>query len=213
MKIDLKRLYYGVTAFLIFLVAFFTAEILIDQTVHLVGVSNVPFSERYPMGGLPPFTMTPPATPEPVVLVGQPTPVPAPTLSPEQRQSLQQTEDNELRSTKEGVASSLAVVLVALPIWIFHWRRWRRLTETESAQPFRAYVYALMLITLMTAVGRGAGVVGAVVKSLFGTIDFSSGAASFTFAQDVTSGLLGSLLALVAWGYHRAAVRGEREKE
>ena len=211
MGIDLKRLYYGATAFLVFLVAFFAAQSFTDQALRWIVVSNVPMQERYPMEVLPPPVLTPPATVA-VVAPGQPTPVPQPTLSPEQRETIQQkerarTEDFELRSAKEGVASSLAIVLVALPIWWFHWRRWRALTQTDSAQLFRVYVYALMLITLITTVVRGAGVVGAIVKFLLGVVDFSSGYATFAFARELTGGITGALIALLAWWYHWSAVR------
>jgi hypothetical protein len=214
MGIDLKRLYYGATAFLVFLVAFFAAQSFTDQALRWIVVSNVPMQERYPMEVLPPPVLTPPATVAVVAAPGQPTPVPQPTLLPEQREAIQQKErarmeDSELRSAKEGIASSLAILLVALPIWFFHWRRWRTLTETESAQLFRLYVYALMLITLITAVVRGAGVVGAIVKSLLGAVDFSSRYASLTLAQDLAGGLLGALVALLAWWYHSAMVRAE----
>ena len=162
--LDLKRLYYGATAFFVFLVIFFAAQVLLDNVLRLWVVSNVPIEERQPVPV--PETLPPPplATPPPVAVVvapGQPTPAPTslppPTMTPEQRALVQEKErarleDWELRSAKESVASSLAIVLVALPVWLWHWRRWRALTQTESAQLFRLYVYALMLITLVTAV-------------------------------------------------------------
>ncbi len=211
MAIDLKRLYYGATAFLVFLIAFYAAQALSDQVLRLVVVSSVSLRERYPMEALPVVMLTPPA---PVVVAGQPTPIPAPTLSPEQIEEMQQKErarmeDFDLRIAKESVASSVAIVLVALPIWFFHWRRWRTLTQSQAPQLFRLYVYAVMLIVLMTAVVRGGMAVGAAVKSLLGTIDFSWRYASFTFVQDLASGLLGALIALLAWWYHWATVRAD----
>jgi hypothetical protein len=212
MGIDLRRLYYGATAFLVFLVAFFAAQTVADQVLRLVVVSSVPMSERNSMQAQPVVMEAPPATPRPVG-----TPVPPPTLSPEQRAAEEQTErarleDYELRSAKEGVVSSLAMVLVALPIWVFHWRRWRALTRAQSPLLFRLYVYALMLIAMITAVVRGGGAVSALLKLPIGAADFSSRYASLTFVQELASGLVGALVALLAWWYHWAMVRTEREE-
>jgi uncharacterized membrane protein YhaH (DUF805 family) len=212
MSIDLRRLYYGATAFLVFLVAFFAAQTLADQVLRLVVVSSVPMSERNSMQAQPVVMEAPPATPGPVGA-----PVPPPTLSPEQRAAEEQKErarleDYELRSAKEGVVSSLAMVLVALPIWFFHWRRWHALTRTQSPLSFRLYVHALMLITIITAVVRGGGAVSALLKLPIGAADFSSRYASLTFVQDLVGSLLGALIALLAWWYHWAMVRTEREE-
>ncbi len=69
-----------------------------------------------------------------------------------------------------------------------------------------------MLVTLLTAVVRGGGAVSACVKPLIGAVDFSSRYASLTFAQDLATSLLGALVALLAWWYHWAMVRTEREE-
>jgi hypothetical protein len=212
MSIDLRRLYYGATAFLVFLVAFFAAQTVADQVLRLIVVSSVPMSERNSMQAQPVVMEAPHATPRPVG-----TPGPPPTLSPEQRAAEEQTErarleDYELRSAKEGVVSSLAMVLVALPIWVFHWRRWRALTRTQSPLSFQLYVHALMLITMITAVVRGGGAVSALLKLPIGAADFSSRYASLTFVQDLVGSLLGALIALLAWWYHWAMVRTEREE-
>lgn len=216
MGIDLERLYYGATAFLVFLVAFFAAQRLSDETWHLLLVSSVPMDERrlLPVVSPPPATTPPPAAITPVVAPNRPTPVPQPTLSSEQWEEIQRKErarleDFELRSAKESVASSLAIVLVALPIWYFHWRRWRAMTQTVSVQLFRLYVYALMLITLIVAVLRGGSAIGKVVGLLLGVVDFSTRYASLSFAHELTDGVVGALIALLAWWYHRATVRAE----
>lgn len=213
-NLDLKRLYYGATAFLVFLVAFFSAQVLSDSVLRLMVVSSVPLAERQPPILTP---LAPPPTAAPVAGVSQPTPVPEATLTPEQRAQVQELErarleDWELRSAKESVASSLAIVLVALPVWFWHWRRWRALTQIESAQLFRLYVYALMLIALVTAVSRGASAIGKVLTWLLGIADFSTRFAALTFAQELIGGIVGALIALLAWWYHWATVRGEREE-
>lgn len=212
--LDLKRLYYGATAFLVFLVAFLSAQTLTDSVLRLSVVSNVSFEERRPPMPIP--TLPPPPTAAPVADTHQPTPVPEATLTPEQREAMQQmaqvlAEDWELRSAKGSVASSLAIVLVALPVWFWYWRRWRVLTQTQSAQLFRMYVYALMLVALVTAVFRGASAIGKVLMWLLGIADLSTRFAALTFAQELVGSILGGLIALLAWWYHWAIVRDESE--
>lgn len=211
--LDLKRLYYGATAFLVFLVAFLSLQTLTDNVLRLIVVSNVSFEERRP-GPVP--ILPPPPTAAPVAGTHQPTPVPEATLTPEQRALLEekervQLEDWELRTAKEGVASSLAIVLVALPVWFWHWRRWRALTQTESVQFFRLYVYALMLVALVTTVFRGASAVSKIVTWFLGAADLSTRFATLTFAQEFIGSVIGALIALLAWWYHWTSVRGERE--
>lgn len=212
--LDLKKLYYGATAFLVFLVAFLSLQTLTDNVLRLIVVSNVPFEERRPPMPVP--TLLPPPTAAPVAGTHQPTPVPEATLTPEQRALLEekeraQLEDWELRAAKEGVASSLAIVLVALPVWVWHWRRWRALTRTESVQFFRLYVFALMLVALVTAVFRGASAVSKIVTWLLGVADLATRFATLTFAQEFIGSVVGALIALLAWWYHWTNVRGERE--
>ncbi len=208
--LDLKRLYYGATAFLVFLFAFFAVQLLADSVLRLMVVSSVPWEERQPPIPTPLPTLTP------VVVTHQPTPVPEPTLTPEQRAQIEEmerarVEDWELRGNKESVASSLAIVLVALPVWFWHWRRWRTLTQTQSAQLFRLYVYALMLIALVTAVIRGASAIGKVLTWLLGVADLSTRYATLTFTREFIGSILGALIALLAWWYHWINVRGENE--
>jgi len=214
--LDLKRLYYGATAFLVFLVAFLTAQTLVDGVLRLMVVSNVPLEKRRPPP-VPVPTPPPPPTAAPVAGTNQPTPVPEATLTPEQRAQIEERdrarlEDWELRSAKESVASSLAIVLVALPVWFWHWRRWRTLTQTQSAQLFRLYVYALMLVALVTVVFRGASAIGKVLMWLLGIADLSTRFATLTFTQEFIGSVVGALIALLAWWYHWRNVRGEGEE-
>lgn len=212
--LDLKRLYYGATAFLVFLVAFLSLQTLTDSVLRLIVVSNVSFEERRPPMPVP--TRLPPPTAVPVAGTNQPTPVPEATLTPEQRALMEEkarvlAEDWELRSAKQSVASSLAIVLVALPVWFWHWRRWRALTQTESVQFFRLYVYALMLVALVTAVFRGASAISKIVTGILGVADLSTRFATLTFAQEFIGSVVGALIALLAWWYHWTNVGGKRE--
>ncbi len=217
MKIDLEQLYYGATAFLVFLVAFSAAQTLADSVLRLIMVSSVPLEERQQSLPIPAPTLMPPATTAPLVAPGQPTPIPEATLTPEQREAMQRKErarmeDFELRGVKEGVAWSLAILLIALPIWWFHWQRWRALTQTESAF-FFLHIYSVMLITLILAVVRSGGAVGAIIQWLLGVADTSTRYSALAPAQNLVGNTLGALIALIAWGYHWRSVREEREEK
>lgn len=206
---DLRRLYYGAVAFLVFVLAFLTAQSLIDGVLRLVVASNVPLAER---SGPPPPIPTPLPPPTPVAVVGQPTPVPEATLTPDQRALHEDKErarmpDWELYNAKASLASTLAIVLVSTPLWWWHWRRWRAATRTGWAQFFRLYGYAVMLVALVTAVFRSAGAIGKIVLWLLGVADLSTRLAMLTFVREFVAGVLGALLALLAWWYHWVQVR------
>lgn len=212
-SLDLKRLYYGAVAFLIFLIAFFATQVLATSLLRLPVISSVPLEERQPPIPTP---LAPPTTAVPVAVDQHlPTPVPTATLTPEQQALVQETErvqeDWALHSAKESVASSLAIVLVTLPVWFWHWRRWRALTRTELAQFFRLYVYALMLVALVTAIVHAASALGKVLTWLLGIADLATRFATLTFAQELVGNLLGALIAGLAWWYHWTNVRGENE--
>jgi hypothetical protein len=178
MKIDLKRLYYGVTAFLVFLVLFFSAETFFDRAADLAYLGAIPPSERVEQS----FTPPPPV----------------------------QQEDLQLRSTKEQVAGALATILVALPIWWFHWMRWRAVAENDAPTAFRLSVYALMVITLITAMVRAAGVLGKLFEFWLGLTPVTNSASAFSLNKDLAGGIIGALIALAAWVYH-SRVAGQTE--
>jgi hypothetical protein len=179
MKIDLKRLYYGVTAFLVFLVLFISAETFFDQVADLSYYGTFPPAQRVEQ-----------------------------TLAPQPPEV--QQEDFQLRSAKEQVAGTLATILVALPIWWFHWKRWRAVAEKDAPTAFKLSVYALMIITLITAMARAAGVLGKLFEFGLGLTPITDSASAFSLTKDLASGIIGALIALAAWGYH-SRVAGQTE--
>ncbi|MCX7840282.1 MAG: DUF5671 domain-containing protein [Anaerolineae bacterium] len=210
---DLKRLYYGAVAFLVFLVAFFAAQMLASSLVRLPILASVPFEERHPP--VPTPLPPPPATAVPMAGTPAPPPAAVATVTPEQPVPVQEKEltreDWELRWAKESVASTLAIVLVALPVWWWHWRRWRALTRSESAQFFRLYVYAMMLIALVVAIGHSASALGKVFTWLLGITDFTTRHTQLVFTQELVSSIVNALIALLAWWYHWSNVRENTE--
>lgn len=206
--LDLRRLYYGAVAFLVFLIAFFSMQVLTNNLVRLPLIVSVPFEERHP----PVPTPLPPPPVTAVPVAGTPVPAPTATLTPE-RQTLQEPEpvreDWELRGIKESIASGLAIVLVALPVWWWHWRRWRALTRIEATQWFRLYVYALMLTALVVAILHSASALGKVLAWLLGIADFTTRYTQIAFTQELASSVVNALIALLAWWYHWNNVRDE----
>lgn len=209
---DLKRLYYGAVAFLVFLVAFFAAQMLASSLVRLPILASVPFEERHP----PVPTPLPPPPVTAVPMAGTPVPPSAvATVTPEPQVLVQEKEltreDWELHWAKERVASTLAIVLVALPVWWWHWRRWRALTRIESAQFFRLYVYAMMLIALVVAIGHSASALGKVFTWLLGITDFTTRYTQLVFTQELVSSVVNALIAMLTWWYHWSNVRESTE--
>lgn len=208
-SLDLRRLYYGAVAFLVFLIAFFSIQVLTNNLVRLPLIASVPFEERHP----PVPTPLPPPPITAVPVAGTPVPAPTATLTPEQQTFVQEPEplreDWELRGIKESIASGLAIVLVALPVWWWHWRRWRALTRIEATQWFRLYVYALMLMALVVAILHSASALGKVLAWLLGITDFTTRYAQIAFTQELASSVVNALIALFAWWYHWNNVRDE----
>lgn len=214
-SLDLRRLYYGAVAFLVFLIAFFSMQILTNNLVRLPLIASVPFEERHPP--IPTPLPAPPITAVPMAATPVATPTARATLTPEPQTIVPEPEhwreDWELRSTKESIASGLAIVLVALPVWWWHWRRWRALTRIEATQLFRLYVYALMLMALVVAILHSASALGKVLAWLLGIADLTTRYTHIAFTQALGSSVVNALIAVLAWWYHWSNVREENTQQ
>jgi len=113
------------------------------------------------------------------------------------------TEDTELRIAKEEVATSLAVMLLALPVWYFHWRRYRQLAhENQAFLLYEVYGYTLMAIALITMVVAGGIVLAQVFRAIMGVLDLSSKYAQLKMGHEVVGMFLIVGWAFVFWYYH-----------
>lgn len=187
---NLKRLYFAATAFVVFLIAFVSAQACLDGVVRLVSFSLVPFEQRRESRE----TIVIPAPMSESTAV--PTPLPAvPKPLPE--------EDWELRSAKEQVATSVAALLVALPIWWLHWRRFGQLSRERAGDLlYKVYNYLLMVISLIAVVIRGGVAIGQVARALLGLIQLDRLGEQLQFVNDLTGAALGTVLAIGVWYYH-----------
>ena len=173
MNVGFNRLYYGIAALIVFLVAFFSAQALTDAAANVVFYSSLDPNVRGP--------------------------------------ARSSTDAWELQYAKKEVAASAALVIVAFPIWWFHWRRWRALAETATPRLFRLYIYALMVITLVTLIYRGADALAKLFQVPLGLVSFDSGFLIWEVIKDAVRRALDALIAFAAWAYHaRVSQQTER---
>ncbi len=205
MGFDLKRVYFSVTAFVVLLVAFFAAIQVFATASAWVVLSTTPFEQRYPPGFLP----QPPVAPGAQGPTEKPTPGPSGTAPAQPAVPVKQGafEDWELNSAREGLASSLAIVLLALPIWYFHWTRYRRLAQERQAfLMYRVYGYAFMVIALVTVIIAGGNVLTQVFRAMLGVVNLATRYAQLTLIHQSVGSLLVVGWALLWWRYHWRAV-------
>jgi hypothetical protein len=202
MGFDLKRVYFSVTAFVVLLVAFFAAIGVFASASAWVVLSTTPFEQRYPPG----YALQPPTA----VAQGQAErPAPPADGAPAQAVPAKPVavEDWEFSNAREGLANSLATVLLALPIWYFHWLRYRRLAhERQAFLMYRIYGYAFMVIALVTVIIAGGNVLAQLLRAMLGALDLATRYAQLTLIHQTVGSLLGVGWALLWWRYHWRAV-------
>lgn len=104
---------------------------------------------------------------------------------------------------KGRIADFLGPLLVALPIWLLHWRRALQLTGASRAYTIhRVYLYAIALIAVVTAIGFGGLLVAQGFRGLLGLIDLSNDLAQRNLYHDLALGLLNGLICLGLWWGH-----------
>jgi hypothetical protein len=198
MSFDLKRVYFSVTAFVVLLVAFFAAIGVFASASAWVVLSTTPFEQRYPPGFLPQAPGAP-------AVQGQ-TEKPTPSASvPQEAVPVKQGvfDDWELTNAREGLANTLATVLLALPIWYFHWQRYRRLAhERRAFLMYRVYGYAFMVIALVTVIISGGNVFTQLFRAMFGVLDLATRYAQLNLIHQTVGSLLAVGWALLWWRYH-----------
>lgn len=109
--------------------------------------------------------------------------------------------------TRQQIVGTLSVLLIALPVWWFHWQpARRRALATQRLLALRIYLYAVTIIALVTAVIVGGIAVSEIVKTLFGLVDFSSADSVRMFWKDELTAVVNLLTALLVWFYHWRSV-------
>ncbi len=200
MGFDLKRTYFGLASFVVLMVAFVAGLMLTSGVSSLVVLAPVPFTDRVPPG----YTAAAygvAIAPAPEV-TGTVTPVPG-QIKPPPPAVVGPIDDWELRNAREQTAASLATLLVALPIWAFHWRRFQRLVSDERAYLlYRVYAYAAMVVTLVTMIVTGADVLRQPLLMLVGALDLSTRYAQLSLLRGVLGSALGLVWATVVWWFH-----------
>ncbi len=209
MTFDLKRTYFGITAFVVLMMAFVSGLSFLSAGSTMVILSTVPFEQRYPPG-YPPQAVMPPA---PAAPSGTSAATPAPQLEPPYPAKEGPMEDWELRNAKEQVATSLAAMILAFPIWYFHWRRYRQLAyEKKAFLLYRIYGYAFMVIALITMIVAGGMVLSQGIRAILGVLDLSTKYAQLNLAHQIVGSLLGVGWAFLFWYYHWRIVESVPEE-
>lgn len=109
--------------------------------------------------------------------------------------------------TRQQIAGTLGTILVALPVWWFHWQQSReRALVTKRLLALRIYLYALTIIALIPGVIVGGVAVSGFIKALFGLVDFSSADSVRVFWRDELTAIVNVLIVLIVWFYHWRAV-------
>ncbi len=104
------------------------------------------------------------------------------------------------------LAMDIALALVALPAWLWHYFRARRLSrERNGATMHRAYLYLVALIGLVGAVTSAGSLVAEVARVVIGLVDLGSAPALRQFqAWVVTWGINAAVFAGVWWAHLRS---------
>jgi hypothetical protein len=202
MGFDLKRVYFSVTAFVVLLVAFFSALEFLGSASQWVVLSTTPFEQRYPPGyALQPSMKVAQGQAE------QPAPTPPGAPAPATPAKPGSLDDWELTNAREQLANSLAILVLALPIWYFHWLRYRRLAhERQAFLMYRVYGYAFMVIALVTVIIAGGNVLTQLFRAVLGALDLATRYAQLTLIHQTVGSLLIVGWALLWWRYHWRAV-------
>lgn len=180
-NLDLQAVYLFVVALVSLLIALFGAFGLVDTAAGFAFQTYLP----------------------PEVVSARPLPegTAAPTTPEEERFRQDQLRG---RFVREQLAEQLAIVVVTLPVWWFHWRGARqRSYQRRAFLGLRLYLYLVMVVTLVTAVVSGAQALGQLFQWLLGTVEWADSRAGQEFGKGVTTAAVNSLIALGVWMYHR----------
>jgi hypothetical protein len=200
MSFDLRRTYLGVTSFIVLMVVFFTGIATLNTLSTIVVLAPVPFADRVPPGytaqayGVaiaPAPAVTDTATPAPAQLMPPP---------PDKIGAIQ---DWEVNNAREQTATSVAALLVAAPIWLFHWRRFRKAAAEQNAYlMYRVYAYATMTVALIAMIIAGGDLLGQPLLALLGAADLSGRYAQLQFIYRALGSGLSLVWAIGFWLYH-----------
>lgn len=107
------------------------------------------------------------------------------------------------RYVRERIAQTGALVLVALPVWLFHWRGSRRLAFAKRAFfSYRLYLYGVMTMALIAALVWGGMLLAKLLGLALGTVDWTIEREGRLFWKDALSAAANLLVALGLWAYH-----------
>lgn len=185
-NLDLQAVYLFAVALVSLLIALFSAFGLVDTAASFAFQTYLP-TEAVP--AKPPAEGT------------------TPTPTPEEERFRQ----DQLRGRfiREQLAQQLALVVVTLPVWWFHWRGARqRAYQRQALLGLRLYLYLVMIVALVSAVVNGGQALGQLFQWLLGTVDWTDPRAAAEFGKAVTGAAINSLLALAVWTYHRRQLSG-----
>jgi len=200
MSFDLKRTYFGLVSFVVLVVAFIAGLSLLGAIASVAVLSPVPFKQRYPPGALD-RPVAPPQLEASGSQQGSGTATAVPPQSGTEKPA--SNEDWELRGAREQLATSLAALLVALPIWAFHWRRFRRLaSEANAYLLYRVYAYAAMVVTLVTMIMAGGDLLRQPLLAVLGGLDLSTLYARLSLTRGAIGSAGNLVWAFAVWWYH-----------
>jgi len=104
---------------------------------------------------------------------------------------------------RRQIANTLGLLLMALPVWWFHWQHaQRRALQTQRHFGLRVYLYMITVIALIVAVIIAGKAGTEIFKTLFGLVDFSNAESIRSFWRDELSALVNVFIALAVWYYH-----------
>jgi len=206
LTIDLRGLYFYLVSFVSLLLAFFALLSTTGQALDLALNAYYPAEVVTPVMVAPPTptavmeTPTTPSTPESPGAV-EPRTTELQTIPPPKPAAYDPS-----WWARQQVAQSVALVLVALPVWWLHWRRARRLAEENGELfPLRLYLYGMMAVGLIAMVVMAAQALGGGLQWVLKSVP-NGPIALRVFWKDMLSAGLNALIALTLWWYHRRTV-------
>lgn len=110
---------------------------------------------------------------------------------------------------REVTVQSAALAVITCPVWLFYWRRTRRMALQEGSLLFhRVYLYAVMIIAFVAGMAMGAKLVSQPLRLLLGMARWTVLSDRRSLLHEVITGGVNALIAFGVWFYHRRLAEG-----
>jgi len=110
---------------------------------------------------------------------------------------------------REVTVQSAALGVIALPVWLFCWRRARHMALQEGSLLFhRVYLYAAMIIAFVAGMVMGAKLISQPLRLLLGIARWTVPSGRHSLLHETITGGVNALIAFGVWFYHWRLAEG-----